>query len=153
MLEVGANGKMNEFSAVMGLCNLNHIEETFLDRKRWYEYYMENLVNIQGISFLHKNEKGTNNYAYFPILIEDDYGKTRNELYSELRKHNIYARKYFYPITADQKCYRNEFARDTLQNARELASRVLTLPLYEGMGIETVDRILDILKNFKIDVR
>lgn len=146
--EVGANAKMNEFSAIMGLCNLNHIEETFLDRKRWYEHYVSNLVNIQGISFLQKNEKATNNYSYLPILIEDDYGKTRDEVYNEFRMHNIYARKYFYPITADQECYNGKYSGPKLQNARKLSEKVLVLPLYEGIGAERIDRVLQVLRDF-----
>lgn len=32
--EVGANAKMNEFCAIMGLCNLQHIETTISERKK-----------------------------------------------------------------------------------------------------------------------
>ena len=31
---VGANGKMNEFQAAMGLCNLRHVDEAIAKRKK-----------------------------------------------------------------------------------------------------------------------
>lgn len=144
--DIGANAKMNEFSAIMGLCNLRHIEDVIADRKKRYEYYSEKLKNIKGITFFEKDEKVFGNFAYLPILIQEEYGRTRNELYSDLRKYGIYARKYFYPITADQVCFGNQFKNVALENARELAERVLMLPFYEGITKMQMDKIVNILK-------
>lgn len=144
--DIGANAKMNEFSAIMGLCNLRHIEDVIADRKKRYEYYSEKLKNIKGITFFEKDEKVFGNFAYLPILIQEEYGRTRNELYSDLRKYGIYARKYFYPITADQVCFGNQFKNAALENARELAERVLMLPFYEGITEMQMDKIVNILK-------
>ena len=93
--EVGANAKMNEFCAIMGLCNLKHIDTMLEERKKRYEYYMDGLLNVNGIRFFNKNIETTNNYAYFPIIIEDEYGLSRDELYEKLKENNIYSRKYF----------------------------------------------------------
>ena len=42
---------MNEFSAVMGLCNLKHIDSAIEARKERYDYYIELLKDVAGISF------------------------------------------------------------------------------------------------------
>ena len=144
--DIGANAKMNEFCAIMGLCNLRHIEEVFISRKKWYEYYWKHLENIAGITFFKRSENATGNYAYVPILIQDEYGKTRDEVYDKLRVHGIYARKYFYPTTADQACFRNRYKNAALKNARELAERVLVLPLYETLEMENIQRIIDLIE-------
>ena len=73
--EVGANAKMNEFAAVMGLCNLQHIEETYLQRKDRYKVYKEKLRDVKGIRLFDKNDNVSDNYAYFPILVEEGYIK------------------------------------------------------------------------------
>ena len=80
VVSVGANAKMNEFSAIMGLCNLKHIDEAIQARKERYELYTELLKDIPGIKLFDRNENATNNYAYFPILVEQEYGKNRDEL-------------------------------------------------------------------------
>ena len=140
--EVGANAKMNEFSAIMGLCNLQHISEVFNNRKERFEYYRKELTGIKGIYFFEQNTDGTRNYAYFPILIEEGiYGKNRDEVYELLRKNNIYSRKYFYPLTADQVCFRNKYRNEDICNARKLSKQVLVIPLYENIKIENIKRL------------
>ena len=117
--------------------------------KHWeeqYSYYKNKLGNIKGILFLEKKKFVTNNYAYMPVLITNEYGKSRNELYTILRSHGIYARKYFYPITADQECFRGRYANVALENARAIAESVLVLPFYEGIKREQIDKIISLLE-------
>lgn len=147
VVEVGANAKMNEFCAIMGLCNLKHIEDVFCIRKQKYEYYRSKLKDIPGISFFKEKELTKSNYSYFPVIIEKEYGISRDKLYDLLRKNNIYSRKYFYPITADQACFRNKYKNDSLNNARQLSDKVLVLPFYEKIEYEQIDRIAKIIKN------
>ncbi len=147
VVSVGANAKMNEFSAIMGLCNLKHIDEAIQARKGRYELYIELLKEIPGIKLFDRNENATNNYAYFPILVEQEYGKDRDELYDYLKENNIYARKYFYPITADAACFKNKYKRCDLKVARDLAGRVITLPLYENLEMIQIGRIIKSIIN------
>ena len=142
VVSVGANAKMNEFSAIMGLCNLKHIDEAIQARKERYEYYMELLSDVVGIKLFSRKGKATNNYAYFPILVGQQYGKSRDELYDYLKVNSIYSRKYFYPITADQACFRNKYKRVDLSVARDLSDRVIVLPLYESLEIIQIDKVI-----------
>ncbi len=143
--EVGANAKMNEFAAIMGLCNLRHMDEVFEERKVRYEHYINRLSGTKGIRLFDRNESASNNYAYFPILIEEDFPVGRDELYEKLRKNNIYARKYFYPLSSDQVCFKNKYKKDELDCARELAKQVLILPLYAQLDMEDIDKIINLI--------
>lgn len=107
---------------------------------------MEQIQNIKGIRCFQKRENATNNYSYLPVLIEDDYGITRDQLYDLLKEHDIFARKYFYPLTSDQACFKNKYRNVQLDNARELANRVLVLPLYEKLPFEAIDRIIKLIQ-------
>lgn len=147
--DIGGNAKMNEFCAIMGLCNLKRVGEVFESRKIRYDKYISGLKSIKGVRFFDKNKDATYNYAYFPILIDEEYGKSRDELYEILRENNIYARKYFYPITSDQACFRNKYKKLALDNARELSKRILVLPFYEELDLKDIDIIIDIISNVK----
>ena len=146
VVSVGANAKMNEFAAVMGLCNLKHIDEAIDERKKRVRIYHNKLENVKGVSMFHHREECSENYAYFPIIVGEDYRKKRDELYDLLKKHDIYSRKYFYPLTSDQACFKNKYKKCELDHARSLAEKVLVLPLYEKMEIEAVGRIVDIIQ-------
>ncbi|MCM1261864.1 MAG: DegT/DnrJ/EryC1/StrS family aminotransferase [Butyrivibrio sp.] len=144
---IGANAKMNEFAAIMGLCNLKHVEDNFTSRKERYEYYRHEFSEIKGVRLFNINSNATQNYTYFPILVEEEYGRSRDEVYELLKKDNIYARKYFYPTTADQVCFRNKYRDVDIRNARELAKRVLTIPLYDSLEWENAERIVAVIKD------
>lgn len=144
--EVGANAKMNEFAAVMGLCNLQHIEETYLQRKDRYKVYKEKLRDVKGIRLFDKNDNVSDNYAYFPILVEEEYHMTRDDLYNKLKKNDIYARKYFYPLTSDEACFKNKYKNVELRCARELAKKVLVIPFYAELELDKIDKIIDLLR-------
>ena len=45
---IGANAKMNEFCAAMGLCNLKHVDNEIEKRKKVYERYISHLEKIEG---------------------------------------------------------------------------------------------------------
>lgn len=143
---IGGNAKMNEFQAAMGICNLRHVEEEIQKRKKVVKRYIERLLDIRGIKLNSYNKKLKCNYAYFPVLF-DGYKANRDEVYEELKNHNIMARKYFYPLTNDAQCYKNRFNAEQTPIAKYVADRILTLPLYGDLELSTVDKICDIIIN------
>lgn len=145
VVEIGANAKMNEFCAIMGLCNLKHIGEIIKGRKERYELYKEAIEKVDGLKLLDCNKVATKNYSYFPIIIDTDYGLSRDQLYECLKRQNIFSRKYFYPLISEQKCYKNKYRGNNLSNAQKLADNVLVLPLYEDIEIEAVKKIIRII--------
>ena len=148
IIENGGNAKMNEFQAAMGIVNLKYIERGIQRRKKIVETYRENLKNIEGIRYLEDIKNVKHNYAYFPIIIDENkYGKTRNELFEKLKEYNVFSRKYFYPLTSDFKCYKDiDYNKEDLKNSKYISERVITLPLYESLGLEEVKYICDIIK-------
>ena len=87
--EVGANAKMNEFCAIMGLCNLKHIQESMDSRREVAKRYVEGLKDVAGIKMFGKI-KGKENYAYFPILVTEEYVMSRDALYEKLKQKGIF---------------------------------------------------------------
>lgn len=143
---VGANAKMNEFQAAMGLCNLRHIEDEIAKRKKVTEQYRDRLSDIPGIRLNPVQDKVKSNYAYFPVLFdEQEFGSTRNEVYEALKRENIFARKYFYPLTNTFECYPYSYSEADTPVALKVSKRVLTLPLYADLKAEEVERICEII--------
>ena len=143
---VGANAKMNEFQAAMGLCNLRHVDEEIGKRRKVVERYRERLHDIKGIQLNAIQKDTDSNYAYFPIIVDEkDYMTDRNGLLAVLKEHDIIARKYFYPVVPFFDCYKGRFRADDILVAQSIAERVMTLPLYADIPIKVVDEICDII--------
>lgn len=147
VVDVGANAKMNEFCAIMGLCNLKHLSDNLTARKERVDYYHEKLADVKGLRFLSgvTDERNTSNYAYLSVLVEDNFKMGRNELYSLLYYNGYYSRKYFYPLTSDQACFKNKYKNTPLDTARELANHVLVLPLSPELEMYHIDRICSLI--------
>lgn len=144
---IGSNAKMNEFVAAMGLCTLRHIDDEICKRKKVVECYRDNLNNIEGIQLPPVQENVQPNYAYFPIVIDEaKFGSTRNEVCEELAKNNIFARKYFYPITSAFDVYRGEFDPSLTPIALHISKRVLTIPMFADLSLDDVRRICTVIK-------
>lgn len=141
---VGSNGKMNEFQAAMGLCNLRHLDGEIAKRKRLVERYRERLSDVEGIKLCGENPKVKYNYAYMPVVF-DGFGADRDEVFAALAAHNIHARKYFYPCVNSYACYRDRFDENDTPAAAKISREVLTLPLFADLPPETVDEICDII--------
>ena len=141
---IGGNAKMNEFQAVMGLCNLRQIDQEIIKRRTIHERYIENLVDIQGIKLPSIAEGVAYNYAYFPVLFNDEL--SRDDVYHELMKNDIYSRKYFYPLTNTFDCYNSKFTSNQTPVALQISQRILTLPLYTDLHLDDVDCICHIIK-------
>lgn len=147
---VGANAKMNEFQAAMGLCNLRYVEHEIAKRKQVYLHYAGRLGGVPGIGLMKQQENVKYNYAYFPVFFDEKtFGCTRNEVYDALAAKHIFARKYFYPLTNTYDCYHNQFDGDATPVARHISRRILTLPIYADLGLDMVDRICDIIEAVK----
>jgi dTDP-4-amino-4,6-dideoxygalactose transaminase len=147
---IGTNAKMNEFVAAMGLCSLRHIDEEIAKRKGVVECYRENLNNVEGLQLPPIQQGVKPNYAYFPIVIDEKvFGATRNEVCDRLAENNIYARKYFYPLTNAFDAYHNRFDVYKTPVALQISKRVLTIPLYADLPLADVVRISEIIKSCK----
>lgn len=147
---VGANAKMNEFCAAMGLCNLRHLDEEIEKRRRVVERYTERLEKTAGIQLNSVQPDVKPNYAYFPAVFEEkEFGSTRNEVYSKLAENDIIARKYFYPLTNTFSAFNGKYDVFKTPAALHVAKRVLTLPLYADLPLEDVDRICDVILSCK----
>lgn len=144
--ELGANAKMNEFCAAMGLCNLRHVDEDILRRRHAAERYRTFLEDIPGLQLPPVLPDVRSNYAFFPVVFDETvFGAGRDEVLRALERRQIMARKYFYPLTSEFSCYQGRFDPDATPVAKQISRRVLTLPLYAEIEEKTVDRVCEII--------
>lgn len=152
IVAVGANAKMNEFAAAMGICNLRHVDEEIAKRKAIVEKYRELLGGVEGIKLCTEQADVKSNYAYFPVVFEDSFGAGRDEVFDKLAEQEIGARKYFYPLTNSLTCFEGRFDEKLTPIALDISNRVLTLPLYADLTLEDVDKICKVILSCKSGV-
>jgi dTDP-4-amino-4,6-dideoxygalactose transaminase len=144
----GINGKMSEINAAFGLLQLEKIDLFISRRKEIDGFYRKELKDVKGIKCLIGPDGSLSNYGYFPILVGDDFKCNRDELYQKLRDHNIYARRYFYPLISNFPMYKHLKSAKTenLPIATEVASRILCLPIYPTLIQQDIMRVVNVIK-------
>ena len=147
----GINAKMNELQSAYGLIQLKYVDDYISKRKVISELYREKLSEIKGIRFLKDMNGVRHSYSYFPILVDSElYGHSRDELYEKLKEHNIFSRRYFFPLISQFRTYRGlpSAKPDNLPIASKVASQVICLPIFPDLEIQSVNEICDlIIKN------
>ena len=149
ILMPGINGKIDEIRCALGILNLKYISDSIEKRKLITETYRKELSNISGITFLEEIPNVKYNYSYFPIFIDKEkYGITRDELYEKLKSHNIFGRRYFYPLISKLSPYCDLESSKTsnLPIAEKLANSVLCLPIYADLKLDDVKLICGMVK-------
>lgn len=143
---IGGNAKLDEFRAAMGICNLRRVDECMMKRKVVYDRYNERLRGVPGIRFCENNADATYNYAYYPLVFEPKvFGRTRDDIYTELLAHDVHTRKYFYPAINELAVYRNVYNSTNTPIAHDISLNILTLPIYEELSLADVDMICDVI--------
>lgn len=136
---IGINAKMNEMEAAMGLCNLDEIGVIQSKREKIWQIYERQLSG--NLLFQCWNRHSSNNYSYVPVLFKDNAELLEIEI--KLNKSGVIPRRYFYPsldsldlIQAGQIC----------SISRNIADRILCLPIYPSLKPNELNKIINILK-------
>ncbi|MDB4682074.1 DegT/DnrJ/EryC1/StrS family aminotransferase [Synechococcus sp. AH-551-A10] len=143
IVNIGINGKMSEFNAALGVVQLRYIDKVLKEREYIYRRYTQNLNSQKGIKLIKFENSMKHNYSYMPILITEESKRQRDEVYDELKRVNIFTRRYFYPLISDLKPHSQNKRRCKLPNATTTSSSILCLPIYPGLKMNEVDYISD----------
>lgn len=141
----GINGKMDEIRAALGLLNLKYIDNSIKKRHELTLHYRQLLQDIPGIKIMDEILDVKSNYSYFPIFVnKSEYGMSRDELYEQMKSHNIFGRRYFYPLISTFSPYKDlDSAKiENLPVATKLANTVICLPMHHELNKNDVTRIV-----------
>jgi dTDP-4-amino-4,6-dideoxygalactose transaminase len=143
----GINGKMSEFNAALGLLQLKHIEAALKQRGEIDRRYRARLRDVPGIRLLKAAPGCELNFGYFPILVQDSFPISRDELYDRMRAAGVHPRKYFFPLISEFPMYRGlpSASRENLSVATQASRQVLCLPIYPSLTAEDVDQVCDLI--------
>ncbi|MGR5576987.1 DegT/DnrJ/EryC1/StrS family aminotransferase, partial [Bacteroides thetaiotaomicron] len=145
----GINSKVDEVRAAYGLLNLKQVDHAINSRRKVAIRYRDELQGVKGITFFNDIPGVRHNYSYFPIFINaEEYGMTRDELYFKMKEHNVFGRRYFYPLISTFSTYRglDSANPDNLPIATQMSNNVICLPMHHALSENEVEYILQIIK-------
>lgn len=137
--QIGSNGKISEFNALLGCLTLPSIEEELVTRFKVVDKYTKDLTGVGDIRFQKICDGNRSVYKDMAILT-----CRRDELADYLQTADIQTKKYFFPI------HHMDFYRSglVLPVTEEIAKTCLCIPLYNEMTAEEQDYVINSIKNF-----
>jgi dTDP-4-amino-4,6-dideoxygalactose transaminase len=148
----GINGKMNELQAALGMEVIKYLDADRTQRKQLYDTYIQKLKNISGLVLPEVKKNVYNNYQYFVIRVErEKFGISRDEVHENLKKFNVFTRKYFSPLCSEYEYYRRlpSASKANLPTANKIVDEVLCMPLYGTLFVQDIEKICEIVTGFQ----
>lgn len=142
---VGLNARMSELHAAVALESLADLDENLVHRQAVAGRYRFGLDAIPGVRCQRVEAGDTSTYKDFTVAIDPGaFGTTRNQLRRALRADGIDTRAYFDPPLHRQRSYAH-LTGGALPKTEDLASRVVSLPVYPSLALADVDRVVEVI--------
>ncbi len=147
--EVGYNYRMTNLQAAIGLAQLERIDEILEKKRRIAMEYSSYLSKIEGITLPIEKSYTRNIYWMYGILIEDNFGMSRDLLKSELFKEGIDSRFFFTPLHS-QPCFSQyNYDMKEFPVSIELSQKGFYLPSGIDLTDEQIGFICNKIKRIK----
>ena len=123
--DIGFKYKMSNIQAALGLAQLERADELISKKVQLFEWYSEGLKDLEGISLNKVNTESEKSiYWMSSIIMNKNFGVSRDELMNKLRDRNIDTRPLFPQMSSFRmfKKYDNPVAKHIANNGINLPS-------------------------------
>lgn len=143
---IGCNSRLDTIQAAILNVKLSHLDEYGEARREAARYYTENLKDLKGIETPFEAEYSTHVYHQYTLKVAD--GK-RDELKKHLEDNGVPAMIYYpLPLQEQEAFLQIAVKGEELDNAKNLASSVLSLPMHTEMTREIQDFVISKVRSF-----
>ena len=141
---MGYNRRLDSLQAAVLRAKLRHLPEWNASRQRAAARYNELLKDIRSIRTPYVAEESSHVYHLYVIQHPE-----RDRLLSYLRERGVYGGLHYPTPVHLQPCYESlGIPPGSLPITEELASRVISLPMYAELTDEQIEYVCDCIRNF-----
>lgn len=147
MTDLGYNYRMTDIQAALGISQMNRLDEFIEKRQELAHLYTEKINQLTTLSApkqLANTQSGW--HLYSVQLDEAPLGKTRKEVFEDLRNANIGVHVHYIPVYWHPYYQQLGYKKGLCPKAEKWYERALTLPLHPQMNEEDIDFILSYFK-------
>lgn len=148
--DLGFNYRMTNIQAAIGLAQFERIDRLVEMRRRNAYLYNGYLRNVEGLRLPVEKEWAKNVYWMYAVLVEPEFGMSRDELMNKLREQGIETRTFFIPMH-QQPVFAEIglFKGENYPVAEELSQKGMYLPSGSGLSQEEIEYICHSIKKVR----
>jgi perosamine synthetase len=145
---LGFGYRMSGLQAALGLAQLERIDEFVSIRRNNAKLYNSLLSELgEKITLPPEAPWAKNVYWMYSILIEDNFGMSRDELMKRLESEGIETRTFFYPIHV-QPIYAKQYQGESFPVADELSRKGINLPSGNNLTAGEIEYVCQCIKKY-----
>lgn len=145
---LGYNFRMTNMQAAIGLAQTERFEELVNYRRRNAEIYSKLLANVPGLTLPLEKSWAKSVFWMYSILVQPEFGVSRDVLREELAKRGIETRTFFIPIHS-QPIYYREHGKQSFPVAEMLCERGMYLPSAPTLTPSDIQSIAQSVKSIQ----
>lgn len=148
--ELGFNYRMTNMQAAVGVAQMEEIDRFIEIKRKMADKYKELLDNIEGLTLPVEKEWTRSVYWMYSVLVENNFGISRNEFMQKLREENIDTRTFFIPVNEQPMFRDNELYRSfSFPVAQELSEKGLYLPSGLALSEAQIIEVCNVIKKIR----
>ena len=139
---LGYNYRMTNLQAAIGLAQTEQLEKFVAARRSNAAYYTQLLRAIPGITTTPEAPWATNVFWMYGIMVEKEFGISRDELRRRLAQRWIETRTFFIPMHC-QPIYFDQYRGQRFPVAEDLCRRGLYLPSASALTRDDIETVVE----------
>jgi perosamine synthetase len=148
--EIGYNYRLTNLQAAIGLAQLSRIEDIIRIKRQIAKWYTDRLINVKGLRLPIEKFYAKSVYWMYGIVVEPEFGISRDELSKQLLDKGIETRDMFCPMNLQPSLLKINAVVDTpCPVAENLWKNGLYLPSGNQLTPEQVNMICDTIMELK----
>ena len=147
---LGSNYRITDFQCALGISQISRLDEWIAKRNWIADLYDSGLSNIEGISPIGRREGVLNAFHLYVVRVDKSrFGSDRGSVFRHLRESNIGVNVHYRPIY-QFSYYRRKYGdlSGSCPNSEKAYEEILSLPIFPGMDLEDVNRVVDGIAKF-----
>ena len=145
-IDLGYNYRMTELQAALGVSQMTRLDE-FVARRHALAARYDKLLADLPLILPYRNPANQSALHLYPIQVQPESGKTRQQIFDYLRSHGIGVNVHYIPVHT-QPYYRQHFGfvQGDFPAAEAYYAHAITLPLYFSLSEDEQDTVVATLK-------
>ena len=140
----GYNFRMTGYQAAMGLVQCRKIENIIAEKIRVAKTYDRSLGEVRGLQLPAAAENGRHVYWMYGVVVQPEFGISRDELQRQLRDSGIDTRTFFCPMNLQPALQKQPgYRRVECPVAESLWKNGLYLPSSQTLSEKAIQQIAD----------
>jgi perosamine synthetase len=148
--DLAFNYRMTNVQAAIGLAQLEEIENSIAIKQRMAAAYKNKLAGIFGLTLPVEKPWARNVYWMYAVLIEKEFGLSRDEVMGRLHEAGVDTRSFFIPVR-EQPVFAKDSAYRGLSFpvSKELSKKGLYLPSGLALTMAQIDEVCRAVKSIR----